>query len=119
MRYASIDLLRTYAIALMVVVHFLENLSGVTWAPAGFGAPLFGFLAGVSYRVWLRAQTARDRSDERIPRSTLCRGAIIFAFGLLFNVAVWLPSDAFNWDVLTLIGTAVIVLGLIRDLPAA
>ncbi|HCP12177.1 MAG TPA: hypothetical protein DIT89_07560, partial [Planctomycetaceae bacterium] len=28
MRYRSIDLLRAYAIAVMVMVHFLENLAG-------------------------------------------------------------------------------------------
>lgn len=118
MRYASIDLLRTIAIILMVLVHFLENLSGVDWVPGGFGAPMFGFLVGVSYRLWVQAQVARERTDEQIGRSTYRRGALIFAAGFLFNVAVWLPADTFNWDVLTLIGTAIVVLGLIRDFPA-
>lgn len=118
MRYHAIDLLRTVAIVLMVTVHFLENLAGVNWAPAGFGAPLFGFLVGVSYRLWLQGQIARDVSDAAITRSTLRRGAMIFLLGLAFNVVVWLPEDAFNWDVLTLIGTALVVLGLIRDTPA-
>jgi len=38
-RYVSIDILRTVAIVLMVVVHFMENLAGATWSPAGNGAP--------------------------------------------------------------------------------
>ena len=95
-RYASIDLLRTVAIVLMVTVHFLENLAGVDWAPAGFGAPLFGFLVGVSYRLWLQAQIARGRTDGQISRSTLCRGALIFGIGFLFNVTVWLPAPTVN-----------------------
>ena len=117
MRYAAIDVLRTLAIILMVIVHFLENLAGVTWAPAGFGAPMFGFLAGVSYRISILSQIAKGRSDAEISRSTLRRGLIICLIGFLFNVLVWLPADTFNWDVLTLIGSAILLLGLIRDLP--
>ena len=66
-RQASIDVLRAVAIALMVVVHFVENLSGwyadativfagvhqVWWLPTGFAAPTFTFLTGVSYRLWV------------------------------------------------------------------
>lgn len=119
MRYASIDLMRTLAIILMVIVHFLENLSGAAWAPAGFGAPLFGFLVGVSYRIWLESRHARGVSDEQITKSTVRRGLLVFAIGIVFNITVWLPGDTFNWDVLTMIGSAILVLGMLRDLPSA
>lgn len=117
MRYQSIDVLRTLAIFLMVLVHFLENLSGVAWAPAGLGAPMFGFLVGVSHQLWLNGQLKRDKTDEEIDRSTTRRGLFIFTLGILFNILVWLPADTFNWDVLTLIGTAFIVLRFVRNLP--
>lgn len=117
MRYHSIDLLRTIAIFLMMLVHLLENLGGVTWSPAGFGAPLFGFLVGVSYRLWLDGQIAKQRPDEEIARSTWRRGVFLIVVGFAFNVVVWLPADTFNWDVLTLIGSAMLVLGVVRDLP--
>jgi uncharacterized membrane protein len=117
MRYASIDLLRTFAIVLMVLVHFLENLAGVTWAPAGLGAPLFGFLVGVSYSIWLRSAERRGTTDSAITKSTIRRAAFLFLVGFGFNVLVWLPSDTFNWDVLTLIATAFVVLALVRTLP--
>lgn len=117
MRYASIDVLRTLAIILMVIVHFSENLAGVPWAPAGFGAPMFGFLVGVSYCIWLRQRYRRGDSDAQILRASVKRGLFIFVLGLLFNVAVWTPGDLFNWDVLTLLGSAMVLLAMIREQP--
>lgn len=117
MRYASIDLLRATAIVLMVVVHFLENLAGATWTPAGLGAPLFTFLAGVSYRLWANGLEAKGVDEETISKRSIRRGLFLFALGFAFNVLVWLPEDTFNWDVLTLIGTALLVLNLVRNLP--
>ena len=61
MRYSSIDILRASAIVVMVIVHFLENLSGVReWSPDGFGAPLFTFLTGMSYWLWLSRSYSRS-----------------------------------------------------------
>jgi hypothetical protein len=117
MRYASIDALRTLAILLMIIVHFLENLSGASWAPGDLAAPLFCFLVGVSYRLWVHGEISKGRTDEQISSSTIRRGILIIVAGLLFNVVVWLPADTFNWDVLTLIGSAILLLGLIRDAP--
>lgn len=117
MRYASIDLLRAVAIVLMVIVHFTENLSGVGWAPAGFGAPLFAFLAGVSFRIWLKSQEQKGTPDGDITRTAVRRGLFLFALGFAFNVSVWLPEDTFNWDVLTALGTALVFLGVFRRLP--
>ncbi len=119
MRYASIDLLRAVAIVLMVVVHFTENLAGVGWAPAGFGAPLFAFLAGLSFRIWVRAQETKGTPDDAVTRTAVRRGVFLFALGFVFNVLVWLPEDTFNWDVLTMIGTVLVFLGVGRNLPPA
>ena len=64
MRYRSIDLMRSYAIVVMVFVHFLENLAGSRdWSPDGFGAPIFTFLTGVSYRLWLAKSERRWIAD--------------------------------------------------------
>ncbi|MFM8274707.1 MAG: heparan-alpha-glucosaminide N-acetyltransferase domain-containing protein [Gemmata sp.] len=117
MRYASIDVLRTVAIFLMVVVHFMENLAGANWSAAGFGAPLFTFLAGVSYRLWLNGQASKGKGEAEISKASARRGLFLFALGFAFNVLVWLPEDTFNWDVLTLIGTALLVLNLARRVP--
>jgi uncharacterized membrane protein len=101
----------------MVLVHFMENLAGADWAPAGFGAPLFTFLVGVSYRIWLNAQEAKNKDDSEITRVSVRRGVFLFVTGFVFNIVVWLPDDTFNWDVLTLIGTAFVVLAFVRNLP--
>ncbi|HEY1191850.1 MAG TPA: heparan-alpha-glucosaminide N-acetyltransferase domain-containing protein [Gemmata sp.] len=119
MRYVSIDILRTAAIVLMVVVHFLENLAGGNWNVAGFGAPLFTFLAGVSYRLWVNGLEAKGVDDETISKRSVRRGLFLFALGVAFNVLVWLPEDTFNWDVLTLIGTGLLLLNVVRNLPLA
>ena len=117
MRQSSIDILRTVAIALMVLVHFLENLAGAVWTPAGFGAPLFAFLAGVSFRLWVLSQEAKGRAAADITKVAVRRGLFLFGLGLAFNFFVWLPDDLYNWDVLTMIGTGLVVLAFARELP--
>ncbi len=121
MRLPSIDFLRTCAIFLMVLVHFAENLSaalGAVWIPAGFGAPIFAFLMGLSYQIWLSAQEAKRRSDEQISKTTVRRGLFLFALGFAFNILVWLPEDTYNWDVLTFIGAATVFLNVARRMPS-
>jgi len=132
-RQASIDVLRAVAIALMVVVHFAENLAGwyggagnafagvhrTWWLPTGFAAPTFAFLVGVSYRLWLDLQRRRGRSEEAIAKGTVRRGLFLIGLGFAFNVLVWLPEDVFNWDILTLIGCGMLALELARRMPDA
>src|SRR3954453_9816994 len=117
MRYPSIDLLRTVAIGLMVVVHFTENLSGVGWMPGEFGAPLFAFLAGVNFRLWVRTQERKHVPEAAITRVAVRRGLFLFVLGFAFNVLVWLPEDTFNWDVLTMLGASLLLLTVVRNLP--
>lgn len=130
-RLVSIDVLRAVAIVLMTLVHFVENLAGsydvesgpfiganrYWWMPTGFAAPLFTFLSGVSYRLWADAQAARGRDGEELSKITVRRGLFLILFGFLFNVLVWLPEDIFNWDILTLIGTAMLALDVARRTP--
>ena len=130
-RLISIDLMRATAIVLMTLVHFVENLAGsydiesgpfiganrYWWMPTGFAAPLFTFLSGVSYRLWADAQAARGRDSEDLSKITVRRGLFLILFGFLFNMVVWLPEDIFNWDILTLIGTAMIALDVARRTP--
>lgn len=131
MRYPSIDVLRSLAIVTMVIVHFVENLSGWygtpgeggpatsgVWRPTGLAAPLFTFLTGVSYRLWVRGREARGDSDDAITRSSVRRGLFLVGLGFVFNVLVWLPEDTFNWDVLTFIGASVLLLSACRDAPS-
>ncbi|MGV3606888.1 MAG: heparan-alpha-glucosaminide N-acetyltransferase domain-containing protein [Planctomycetaceae bacterium] len=118
MRYPSIEILRTVAITFMVLVHFVENLSGVVgFIPTGFAAPIFTFLSGVSYRLWLNSQIAKGKSDNEISKVSIRRGLFLFGTGFLFNIFVWLPEDTFNWDILTFIGFALMSLNVARKMP--
>jgi uncharacterized membrane protein len=119
MRYASIDILRTLSIFVMVFVHFTENLAGYTPHVAGLGAPMFMFLSGVSYRLWLLGRTAQSLDDESLTKRTVRRGLFLFGLGFCFNIMVWLPEDVFNWDVLTLIGTGLLALAFLRHWPTS
>lgn len=117
MRYPSIDVLRTFAIFVMVFVHFAENLSGTLLPIAGLGAPMFLFVSGVSYQLWVTGQVARGRSNLEISKASIRRGLFVIGVGFLFNIFVWLPEDTFIWDVLTFIGTALLILNIVRNLP--
>ena len=130
-RRPSIDVLRAFAITLMIVVHFVENLSGrygqgdgpfagvqgLLWLPTGFAAPTFTLLSGVSYRLWLEDAIQRGRRDDAIAKATIRRGLFLLGVGFAFNVLVWLPEDVFNWDVLTLIGCGMLALEVVRRMP--
>ncbi|MFM7058137.1 MAG: heparan-alpha-glucosaminide N-acetyltransferase domain-containing protein [Planctomycetota bacterium] len=117
-RYRSIDLMRGYAVAVMVIVHFLENLAGTReWSPDGFGAPIFVFLSGVSYRLWLDGRLKRHVPSGQISRETIRRGLFLAGLGFVFNGLVWLPEDLFTWDVLTFLGCSLCLLNIARMMP--
>jgi uncharacterized membrane protein len=116
---------------MMVLVHFVENLSShyspsaagpasrehLWWLPVGLAAPLFTLLTGVSYYSWLILQRDRGIDDCTISKRTVRRGLFLIGVGFAFNVFVWLPEDTFNWDILTFIGSALIFLNLFRKIP--
>jgi len=116
-RFSSIDVLRTIAIFVMVFVHFSENLAGYTPDIAGFGAPLFVFLSGASYFLWSDGKLARGSDEQSVSKISVRRGLFVFGAGFAFNVLIWLPEDVFNWDVLTFIGSALLVLNILRRVP--
>lgn len=114
MRYYSIDILRMVAIFVMVIVHFRENLSGFNSSFAGFGAPLFAMLSGASHRLWVNGQATLGVNEEQVSKISIRRGLFVIGVGFAFNILVWLPEDTFNWDVLTFIGTALLILNVMR-----
>jgi uncharacterized membrane protein len=118
MRLASIDILRTVAIAVMVFTHFGENLSDYSPPFSGLGAPLFVFLSGVSFFLWSEARLAGGATEEEVTKASVRRGLFVFCAGFAFNFAVWLPEGVFNWDILTFIGSALLVLEFARRMPA-
>jgi uncharacterized membrane protein len=85
-----------------------------------FPAPLFLFLAGISLALVTDKLRQKNFPAAQIARSTIRRGAEIFAFGLLFRLQEyviawgWAPlSDLLRVDVLNMIGVSMMLMGVL------
>ncbi len=83
-------------------------------------APLFLFLAGISFALVTDKLIRKNVSASDITRTMARRGAEIFAFGLLFRLQEyliswgWAPwSDLFRVDILNMIGLSMILMALV------
>jgi len=83
-------------------------------------APLFLFLAGISFALVTDKLIRKNLSTAEITRTMLRRGAEIFAFGLLFRLQEfliawgWAPrSDLLRVDVLNIIGLSMMLMALL------
>src|SRR5208282_3934432 len=129
-RLAYIDWTRGLACVLMFQTHCYDS-----WLSAGarqgrfcmysqlggtFPAPLFLFLAGISYAVFCLKKKQKNLPPAQIARTTIRRGAEIFAFGLLFRLQEyiiawgWAPkSDLLRVDILNTIGLSMMLMGVL------
>jgi uncharacterized membrane protein len=85
-----------------------------------FPAPLFLFLAGISFALVTEKLWKKNLRPAQIARATIRRGAEIFAFGLLFRLQEyliawgWAPlSDLLRVDVLNTIGLSMMLMGVV------
>jgi len=85
-----------------------------------FPAPLFLFLAGISFALVTEKLRQKNLPPAHIARTTIRRGAEIFAFGLLFRVQEyviswgWAPkTDLLRVDVLNTIGLSMMLMGVV------
>ena len=98
------------------------------WSQLGgtLPAPLFMFLAGISFA--LVTEKLRDRGTDRaaIAKQTILRGAEIFGLGILFRiqeyvlgfgVAPW--TDLFRVDILNMLGISMMMMGVLCWLVGA
>jgi len=83
-------------------------------------APLFLFLAGISFALVTGKLIQKNLRPAEITRAMVRRGAEIFAFGLLFRLQEfliawgWAPwSDLLRVDVLNIIGLSMILMALL------
>jgi len=83
-------------------------------------APLFFFLAGISFALVTDKLIRKNLTPAEITRAMARRGAEIFAFGLLFRLQEfliawgWAPwSDLLRVDVLNIIGLSMILMALL------
>jgi uncharacterized membrane protein len=92
------------------------------WSQLGgtLPAPLFLFLAGISFALVTNRLLQKGSTPAQIARTTILRGAEIFGIGLLFRVQEfliafgWAPwSDLFRVDVLNIIGVSMMLMGVL------
>jgi len=130
-RLTYIDWMRGLACVLMFQTHCYDSWlspearkssSLIAWSQLGgtLPAPLFVFLAGVSFA--LVTGRLREKGLERgaIAKQTILRGAEIFGMGLLFRVQEfalgypWSPwTDLLRVDVLNILGLSMMLMGVL------
>jgi uncharacterized membrane protein len=132
-RLAWIDWMRGLACVLMFQTHCYDSWLGgdarkssfFMWSQLGgtLPAPLFLFLAGISFAFVTDKLIRKNLSVGEITRTMARRGAEIFAFGLLFRLQEyliawgWAPkSDLLRVDILNTIGLSMILMALVCGL---
>jgi len=128
-RLAYIDWMRGLACVLMFQTHCYDAWLNPEARKSTFfmysqlggtlPAPMFLLLAGVSFAIVTDKLRQKGLPAGKIARSTIHRGAEIFAFGLLFRLQEyliawgWAPtSDLFRVDILNTIGVSMMMMGL-------
>jgi uncharacterized membrane protein len=129
-RLAYIDWARGLACVLMFQTHCYDAWLSPTarqsrffiYSQLGgtFPAPLFLFLAGISFALVTQKLWQKNLPPAQIARTTIRRGAEIFAIGLLFRLQEyiialgWAPlSDLLRVDILNTIGLSMMLMGLL------
>jgi uncharacterized membrane protein len=129
-RLAYIDWMRGLACVLMFQTHCYDSWLSPSarqgkfymYSQLGgtFPAPLFLFLAGVSFALVTENLCRKNLPAGEIARTTILRGAEIFAYGLLFRLQEyviawgWAPvSDLLRVDVLNTIGMSMMLMGVL------
>jgi uncharacterized membrane protein len=134
-RLAYIDWMRGLACVLMFQTHCYDSwLSPEARKSALFGwsqlggtlpAPLFIFLAGISFALVTERLREKGAARNEIARTMILRGAEIYGLGLLFRVqefalgfghAPW--TDLLRVDVLNILGISMMLMGVLCWLTA-
>ncbi len=127
-RLAYIDWMRGLACVVMFQTHCYDAWLGgearkstfFVWSQVGgtLPAPLFLFVAGLSFALVVDKLRRKSLSPGQIARTTMRRGADVLGFGLLFRLQEfviawgWAPwTDLFRVDILNTIGVSLILLG--------
>ncbi len=129
-RLAYIDWMRGLACVLMFQTHCYDSWLGgdarkstfFMWSQLGgtLPAPLFLFLAGISFAMVTDKLRQKGVPAGQIARTTIRRGAEIFGLGLLFRLQEyliawgWAPwSDLLRVDILNTIGLSMMLMGVV------
>ncbi len=130
-RLTYIDWMRGLAVVLMFQTHCYDSWlspearkssSLIIWSQLGgtLPAPLFIFLAGVSFALVTERLREKVLDRNAIAKQTILRGAEIFGMGLLFRVQEftlgypWSPwTDLLRVDVLNILGLSMVLMGVL------
>lgn len=128
-RLAYIDWMRGLACVLMFQTHCYDSWLSPSarksdffmYSQLGgtFPAPLFLFLAGISFALVTERMQRKNLAARAIARTTIRRGAEILGFGLLFRFQEyvlgwgWSPwTDLLRVDILNTIGLSMMLMGV-------
>jgi uncharacterized membrane protein len=135
-RIAYIDWLRGLACVVMFQTHCYDSWLGgaardglftrMSQLGGTLPAPLFLFLAGVSFALVTDKLRQKGVSADEIARTTILRGGEIFLLGLLFRLQEFLLgqpraqwTDLLRVDVLNVIGVSLVMMGVACRIAAA
>jgi uncharacterized membrane protein len=130
MRLSYIDWMRGLACVLMFQTHCYDSWLSPEARKSTFfmcsqlggtlPAPLFLFLAGISFALVVERMARSGASPGTILQKTFVRGAEIFGLGLLFRLQEfliawgWAPrSDLFRVDILNTIGVSMMLMAIV------
>jgi uncharacterized membrane protein len=128
-RWAYIDWMRGLACLLMFQTHCYDSWLGGSARDTNFirksqlggtlPAPLFLFLAGISFALVTDKMRRKGISPDEVAKTTIRRGAEIFGMGLLFRLQEfllgqpWAPwTDLLRVDILNTIGFSMMLMGV-------
>jgi uncharacterized membrane protein len=129
-RLAYIDWMRGLACLLMFQTHCYDSWLTpelhqgqlYKWSQLGgtLPAPLFIFLAGISFALVTEKLREKGIAPHLIARQTILRGAEIFGMGMLFRTQEyalgykWVPwTDLFRVDILNILGLSMMLMGVL------
>ena len=125
-RRGYLDWIRGLAVLIMIQAHVLDSWTRLDargawqfrWAiiVAGFGAPMFLFLAGTSVALSAGSKQRRLGDRQVAARAVMKRGVWIFFLALVFRVQAWIlalgqPRTLLKVDILNIMGPAIVAAG--------
>ena len=120
--------MRGLAVLVMIQAHVLDSWTrtdvrdtpAFAWSMivAGFGAPLFLFLAGLSVGLSAGSRSRRTGENASAAVAIMKRGAWIFLLAFLFRVQAWVlgwgpPRTLLKVDILNIMGPSIVAAGAI------
>jgi len=123
----SIDVLRGFSLAIMILCHVMIGYGDADATESlpyfildhfigDFGATWFLLMVGMSQV--LSGDRKKGMGELDLMKKAFLRGAYLFGAGLLMAALAFGPAEIWDWDILTLIGSATVVLYFCRFLPS-